>query len=102
VAELGNYVPSIDNMSSDVKDVHSLVVSPIWGHANGGDVKSNSQKPVGIIQFINKNNYDDITAYDLAKIKSMQGLLGKSIENIMEHHSVINCRLSIQETMSQV
>jgi len=86
VSELGNYVPSIDNMSSDVKDVHSIVVSPIWGHANGGDVKSNSRKPVGVIQFINKRNYEDIPAYDLvsnsiclltsfvqAKIKSMQG-----------------------------
>jgi hypothetical protein len=47
VSELGNYVPSIDNMSADVKDVHSLVICPIWGHANKGDVKSDSEKPVG-------------------------------------------------------
>lgn len=32
----------------------------------------------------------------------MQGLLGRSIENIMEHHSVINCRFSIEESMKQM
>jgi hypothetical protein len=65
VSELGNYVPSIDNMSADVKDVHSLIIIPIWGHANKGDVKSNSAKPVGCMQFINKRDYENITPYDL-------------------------------------
>ena len=57
--------------------------------------------PIGIIQFINKSGLSaTIDEYDLARIKAMSDLLGMSIDNVVEHHSVINAKVGVQEYLS--
>ena len=52
--------------------------------------------PIGIIQFINKSGLSaTIDEYDLARIKAMSDLLGMSIDNVVEHHSVINAKVGV-------
>ena len=56
---------------------------------------------IGIIQFINKSGLSaTIDEYDLARIKAMSDLLGMSIDNVVEHHSVINAKVGVQEYLS--
>lgn len=61
-----------------------------------------SVRPTGIVQFINKRSNERITDHDIEKIKSMQHLLGRSIDNIAEHHSVINSGLSVMASIDHV
>ena len=56
--------------------------------------------PIGIIQFINKSGFANIDEYDLARIKAMSDLLGMSIDNVVEHHSVINAKVGVQEYLN--
>jgi len=32
ITKLANFLPSIDNLTTNVKDVHSIMVVPIYGH----------------------------------------------------------------------
>jgi hypothetical protein len=59
VAKHLNYQPSVDNAStmSNVKEVKSIVIIPIYGHAGWGNPLGIPAKPNGIIQFINKCTY---------------------------------------------
>jgi hypothetical protein len=78
-----------------------MVIVPIYGHNGWGKPMTPSARPTAIVQFINKSN-GRITEYDIEKIKSMQHLLGRSIDNISEHHSVINSGLSVMASIEQV
>lgn len=61
-----SFIPSIDNLSNNVKDVSSILVMPVFG--------TRSTKPVAILQFVNKldfkkiNNYDVVSMYLLVTI----------------------------------
>ena len=78
IVQLTNFLPSIDNLAPDVKDVQSIMIVPIYGHrapmvktGNGlqeGDVREtddSKRKPIAIIQFVNKTDFKQIEQYDL-------------------------------------
>lgn len=41
---LGNFIPSIDNLTNNVKDVRSLLIIPVFGHREKYD-----KKPIAIL-----------------------------------------------------
>ena len=108
---LTDFLPSIDNLTPNVKDVQSLMVVPIYGHKARMVVtehgflqealppKDQALKPIAIMQFVNKTDFKQIDEYDIAKIDAMRDLLGMSIDNASEHHSIINARVGVQENM---
>ena len=61
MATLTNFLPSIDNLATNVKDVHSLMIVPIYGHktrmvptAGGGvqegiAIEGARSKPIAIL-----------------------------------------------------
>ena len=115
MAKLTGFLPSIDNLTTNVKDVHSLMIVPIFGHrarmvmtkehgVQEGMLKESkaTRKPIAVIQFINKLEFKKIDEYDLAKIDAMSDLLGMSIDNACEHHSVINVRVGVQENFTKM
>lgn len=57
------------------------------------------KKPLGILQLINKKDFQEITKYDKQKFEAIQGLIGLAIDNTSEQHSVLNIRLGIFERM---
>ena len=108
--DLTAFLPSVDNLTTNVKDVHSLMIVPVFGHKarmvatengvqEGIPGKEEDRKPIAILQFINKLHLREIDEYDLAKIDAMKDLLGMSIDNASEHHSVINARVCVQENL---
>ena len=106
MSKLTTFLPSVDNLAPNVKDVHSLMIVPIYGHRSRmvraedgvqeGRSRDNS-KPIAILQFINKLDFKQIDGYDLEKIEAMRALLGMSIDNASEHHAVINVKVGVQE-----
>ena len=56
---LAGYIPTIDNLSS-VKNVHSILIVPIFGHQEKKDAK-----PIAILQFINKQDFLPIEKFDI-------------------------------------
>ena len=68
VALKNNFLPSIDNLSHNVKEVHSLMVVPIFGHHTYNaeeEATQNEKMPIGVLQFINKVNFGQIEQYDI-------------------------------------
>ena len=131
VANLAGFIPSIDNLTSNVKDVHSIMIVPIFGHkskteeelaeVNPATSTDEVQKPIAIMQFINKIDLKQIDDYDLvsnnylfdkanfsvciclkAKIEAMRDLLGMTIDNASRHHSAINISVGVQQTLPEV
>lgn len=54
MAKLSTFLPSIDNLSTNVKDVHSLMIVPIFGHKEKFEQKYKSsrgpkQMPIAIL-----------------------------------------------------
>ena len=104
--KLTDFLPSVDNQANHIKDVHSLMIVPIYGHqsrlrgaANGVkeifEDPSSERQPIGMIQFINKTDLKQIDDYDLQKVEAMGDLLGMSIDNASEHHAVINAKVGV-------
>ena len=73
MTKLTNFLPSIDNLS-DVKDVHSILMVPVFGHrarmirTDTGEAQEeifremddSKRKPIAILQFVNKTNFSNI------------------------------------------
>jgi len=64
------FIPSIDNLAGNVKDVYSLLVAPIYGQRDPSD-----KRPIAIIQFINKLEFKPITQFDIVSTKTNQNIL---------------------------
>ena len=70
MSKLSNFLPSIDNLSRNVKDVHSIMIVPIYGHREkfedwGKEIDTSKKRmPIGILQFINKLEFKQIDDYD--------------------------------------
>ena len=58
--------------------------------------------PIGIIQLINKNDFEKIDEFDIRKFNAIQDLLGLSIDKMAETHATVNIRLGIQERMKNM
>ena len=78
MTRLSNFLPSIDNLTSTVKDVHSIMVVPIYGHraqmvntpngvqeAQYKEMDDKKRKPIAIFQFVNKLDFKHIEQYDI-------------------------------------
>lgn len=81
---INTYVADIDNLTS-VKEVRNFLIAPVFGHDNDirGDnspIKFDRKHPIGIIQLINKLNYQKITDFDVQKVQAMESLIGLAIE----------------------
>ena len=59
IKQAGGFIPSIDNLSGNVKDVNSILVLPVFGQ------RSQSKHPIAILQFLNKTNFKAIDKYDV-------------------------------------
>jgi len=57
---LASFIPSIDNLSGNVKDVSSILTVPVFGHK-----EKNNKEPIAILQFINKLDHKPITDFDI-------------------------------------
>ena len=57
------------------------------------------EAPLGVIQLINKTGNRQITNYDKLKFEALQGLIGLSIDNASEQHSMLNIRVGIYQRM---
>ena len=61
------------------------MIGPVYAHdqdlrRENSPNKVDRTRPIGIVQFINKLNYQEINDYDIDKFKAMQSLIGYSIE----------------------
>jgi hypothetical protein len=60
--KLKNYSPDIDNLTQ-IKEVRNFMIGPAFAHKNflkddNTPIKFNRNLPIGIIQLINKKNYE--------------------------------------------
>ena len=120
------YRSDIDNQT-EIKDVRNFMIGPVFGHFKdalasefpdevGDDNKSprSADKeengklkykeidrllPIGILQLINKKGSGPIGEYDRKKFEAIQNLIGMSIDNTSEQHSIINIRLGLFERL---
>ena len=65
------YMEDIDNLSA-CKDVRNLMIGPVYAHSEPlsqtqipDPIIFDRQKPIGVIQLINKCNYESITEFDV-------------------------------------
>jgi hypothetical protein len=68
-----------------VKDVRNFLIGPVYAHQSSvmdddSKVHFDRSKPIGILQLINKKNYEKIGDYDLRKFEAMQTLIGLSVD----------------------
>ena len=92
-AKENKFIDEIDNQSS-VTDIKNFMIGPVYGERK--DI------PCGIIQFVNKLQYQPITAQDESKFKAMQGLLGMCIDNTNEMAMTINITLDVNDVMERI
>lgn len=83
------------------------MIGPVHAHkeplrAENTKVTFDREKPIGIIQLINKNNKEKINDYDMKKFEQLQHLIGLAIEQCTEQHSVVNIRLGVQDKLNAV
>lgn len=93
----------IDNLTT-VKEVRNFLIAPVFGHnedvrGDNSPVKFDRKHPIGIIQLINKLNYQKITEFDVEKVQAIESLIGLAIEQCTEQHSVINMRIGITKNI---
>ena len=85
---LKNYSSDIDNLTH-VKEVRNFMIGPSFAHQkyvlnDNNPYKFNRSLPIGIIQLINKKNFEKIREFDIEKFEAIQNLIGLSIEQTAE------------------
>ena len=94
---------------------------PLFGHHTYNkeeEASANKRMPIAILQFINKSDLSQVNQYDIVseshfvvlthsllvqdKIEAMRSMLGQSIENASEHHTVINLRVGVVENLQNM
>ena len=110
--DLPSFIQSIDNLTVSVKHVSSILVVPLFGHNDRGP--DGAKRPIAILQLVNKADFQQITEYDIVslaifliilvqkKIESLSELLGQSIDNAADHHSVLNVMVGVNERISKL
>ena len=81
---VNTFVADIDNLTS-VKEVRNFLIAPVFGHNDdirndNSPIKFDRRHPIGIIQLINKLNYQKISDFDVQKVQAMDSLIGLAIE----------------------
>ena len=98
----------VDNLSP-CKDVRNFIIGPVYAHSEHLDLSKaanpvlfDRQKPIGMIQLVNKTNFGTISEYDLRKFKAIQHLIGLSIDQVSEIHNFINIRIDVAESIDNI
>lgn len=98
----------IDNLSM-CKEVRNFIIAPVYAHSEDlkldkavNPIQFDRQKPIGVIQLVNKKNFEKITDHDLKKFRAIQSLIGLSIDQVSEIHSFINIRVGVQERIDNI
>lgn len=98
------YEGDIDNQS-DIKDVRNYLIGPVFPHKRmiSGDkfpeFEYNRKEPIGVLQLLNKKDYQRVTDFDIRKFKAIQDLIGLSIDKVSETHSTVNMRIGIHDSV---
>lgn len=71
------FVDEIDNQPK-VRNVKNFMIGPVYGETTPG---TTDEKPIGVIQFINKSEDKPIDASDKKKFDEVAALLGMCIQN---------------------
>lgn len=88
-----NFVDEIDNQTKQ-RSVKNFMIGPVFG--------KDKSRPIGIIQFINKQTPGPIGPPDKARFLDMADLIGLSIENTMSITQTIGVTLKINEHMENI
>ena len=48
VANMSGFMPSIDNLSLDVKDVHNILIIPVYGHQSKEETENFPKLPENV------------------------------------------------------
>ena len=103
-----DYMADIDNLTP-CRSVRNFLIGPVYAHKehiNGNEkanrTQFNRQKPIGMIQLVNKAHYEKIDPHDVRKFEAIQNLIGLSIDQVSEVHSFINIRVGVQERIDNI
>lgn len=92
----------IDNQTH-IKEVSNFLIGPVFPHPLSfeGDTSEDYDRsqPIGILQLINKNNFEEVTDADVQKFKAIQDLLGLSIDKTSETQATVNVRIGVQKNL---
>lgn len=101
VKNLKGYHENIDNLSPNVRDVHSILLLPVFSHADK-ELDFDNRKPIAIFQFINKIDFKEITDFDLKKLERLSELLGTALHNVSEQHSAVNIIVGVHDRLHKL
>ena len=87
------FVDEIDNQPK-VRNVRNFMIGPVYGE--------DKKLPVGVIQFINKKNEQDIDETDTKRFNELSDLIGMCIENTNAIHTTIGVTLMFNTRMERI
>jgi len=87
------YTADIDNLT-DITEIDNFMIGPVY--------ISQKERPVGVVQLINKNEKKVINNDDLVKFRIIQELLGRSISNTAEIHELINVTIGYKTKLANL
>ena len=71
---------------------------PVFSHADK-ELDKENRKPIAIFQFINKVDFQEITEFDLKKLKQLSELLGTALHNVSEQHAAVNIIVGVHDRL---
>lgn len=83
----------VDNQPK-VRDVRNFMIGPVYGE--------DKKRPVGVIQFINKTNEQNIDDTDRQRFNDLSDLIGMCIENTNAIHTTIGVTLMFNTRMEKI
>ncbi|CAI2375929.1 unnamed protein product [Moneuplotes crassus] len=87
------FTSDIDNLTS-ITEVFNFMIGPVYA--------SQRNKPVGVIQLMNKKEKKPINEEDIDKFKIIQELLGRSISNTAQLHELINVTIGLKSNLGHL
>ena len=87
------FVDEIDNQPK-VRNVKNFMIGPVYGE--------DKKIPVGVIQFINKKNEQQIDEADRQRFNDLADLIGMCIENTNAIHTTIGVTLMFNTRMEKI
>jgi len=87
------FVDEVDNQPK-VRNVRNFMIGPVYGE--------DKKLPVGVIQFINKTNEQQIDDADRQRFNDLADLIGMCIENTNAIHTTIGVTLMFNTRMEKI
>lgn len=92
------FVDEIDNQPK-VRNVKNFMIGPVYGEAKPGVT---DDKPIGVIQFINKSENKPIDDDDRKKFDEVAALIGMCIQNTSNVTKTIGVTLKLNSVMERI